>query len=622
MEVIFIAEWGHFLLWGALGLAVMAVLSVLHPQTNIIKLPVLCSLTQFFFLLLSFGCLMLCFYYNDFTLQYVASNSHSQLPWYYKITAVWGAHEGSLLLWVLILSFWQYLLSRDKYLPKQVLFVSSSVFIFLLSLILFSSNPFLRWLPESPAEGLDLNPLLQDPAFILHPPVLYLGYVGFVIPFIITISTLLKPHDFDLNKYLFLMRKWSLLAFAFLTLGIALGSWWAYYELGWGGWWFWDPVENASFMPWLSGLALIHSLLVAKQRPSVITWVMILSIITFGLSILGTFLVRSGIITSVHSFAADAERGLFILAILTLTIGISFILLWLRAKYFIFESKTEKFELNIQVMCLASSVILFMLMMVVLLGTTYPIMAEIIFSENITIGLPYFNKVTMPFFGSLLFLCTIGPYLPFTAKQIKIMLVSLGISILTVIAFFKLNIYLLLGLFLGVWLLAHTLVNALVNFNKQSKKLGMIFAHIGFAISAIGAVVNTQTVLEKELILGINQEVQLGNYQFTLRDIEEKKGPNYTAKRALFSIHDYGQIQTEKRYYPSRQMALSEAGILPGFFKDIYISLGEPIRADTWSVKIIIHPLVRWLWLGAILIALGAGMSFVRLLNKDRKCLA
>jgi cytochrome c-type biogenesis protein CcmF len=615
MDVIFIAEWGHLLLWGALSLAILNMLTQLHPNITILKSASLCSVGQLFFLVLSFCCLVLCFFYNDFTVQYVASNSHSQLPWFYKVTAVWGAHEGSLLLWVFILAFWQYLLSRDNYLPKQVLFVSSVIFIFLLSLVLFSSNPFLRWLPDFPTEGVDLNPLLQDPAFVIHPPVLYLGYVGFVIPFVITISTLLRPKDFDLDKYVYLMRKWSLLAFGFLTLGITLGSWWAYYELGWGGWWFWDPVENASFMPWLSGLALIHSLLVLKNRPNAIVWVMILSIVTFGLSILGTFLVRSGIITSVHSFASDAERGLFILGILVLTIGSAFLLLSIRAKHFIYNHDTN-LKLNAQAMCIGSSVVLFCLMMVVLLGTTYPILAEIIFSENITIGLPYFNKVTLPFFGLLLLLSAIGPYFPYAKKQYGLMAVSFFTSIILAFILFYNNFYLILGLFLGLWLILHTLLNCIVDYKKQIKKIGMMVAHIGFALSAIGTVVNTQTVIEKEIELSLNQQVQVGEYKFQLVSLGDFVGPNYTAKTAVFSVQDHAQIKTEKRYYTRRQMALSESGILPGFLHDIYISLGEPIGLQTWSVKIMIHPLVRWIWLGAILIALGAFISLIRLVTK------
>jgi cytochrome c-type biogenesis protein CcmF len=615
MELIFIAEWGHLLLWAALGLAIVNMLTQFYPHVTVLKSTSLSSLGQLFFLILSFSCLVLCFFYNDFTVQYVASNSHSQLPWYYKITAVWGAHEGSLLLWVFILAFWQYLLSRDNYLPKQVLVVSSVIFIFLLSLVLFSSNPFLRWLPDFPTEGVDLNPLLQDPAFVIHPPVLYLGYVGFVIPFIITISTLLKPKEFDLDKYVYLMRKWSLLAFGFLTLGITLGSWWAYYELGWGGWWFWDPVENASFMPWLSGLALIHSLLVVKNRPSSIIWVMILSIVTFGLSILGTFLVRSGIITSVHSFASDSERGLFILGILVLTIGSAFLLLSIRAKYFIYKNNTN-LQWNAQAMCIGSSVVLFCLMMVVLLGTTYPILAEIIFSENITIGLPYFNKVTLPFFGLLLLFSAIGPYLPYTKKQYGLMGVSFFTSIILAFILFYDNFYLILGLFLGLWLILHTVINCIVDFKKQVKKIGMVVAHIGFGLSAIGTVVNTQTVIEKEVELGLNQQVQVGEYKFQLVSLGDHIGPNYTAKTALFSVQNHAQVKTEKRYYSSRQMALSESGILPGFMHDIYISLGEPIGVQTWSVKIMIHPLVRWIWFGAILIAVGAFLSLMTLLRK------
>jgi cytochrome c-type biogenesis protein CcmF len=614
MELIFIAEWGHLLLWGAFALSILAIVTQLNPHfQGVVNSPVIFSLSQLFFVLLSFVLLMTCFVYNDFTLQYVAANSHTQLPWYYKITAVWGAHEGSLLLWVLILAFWQYWLSRDNYLPKQVLLVSSIIFIALLSLVLFSSNPFLRWLPDSPTEGLDLNPLLQDPAFVIHPPMLYLGYVGFVMPFILTMSTLLNPRNFNLDRYIDLMRKWSLLAFGFLTLGIALGSWWAYYELGWGGWWFWDPVENASFMPWLSGLALIHSLLVVKNRPHVIGWVMILSIVTFGLSILGTFLVRSGIITSVHSFASDPERGLFILGILLLTIGSAFVLLIIQAKHFMVESH-KAFKLNAHAMCIGASVVLFCLMIVILLGTTYPILAEMAFSENVTIGLPYFNKVTLPFFGLLLLFSAVGPYLPFKKKQIALIGLSGILSLVITFLVFKNNIIAGIGLFLGIWLLLNTCLNFIFNFNSQVKKLGMVLAHIGFAIGAIGAVVNTQWITEKEMELSVGQKIQVGKHYFELVSLGDRTGPNFTAKTAVFNISEQdqmSQIRTEKRYYTNRQMALSETGILPGFMQDIYISLGEPIDAQTWSVKIIIHPLVRWLWLGAILIALGAFLSFI-----------
>lgn len=612
MEVIFLAEWAHFLLWGAFGLSALAVLFQARAASSI-QSPILFSMSQLFLVSLSFVGLVFCFVYNDFTLQYVTANSHSQLPWYYKLTAVWGAHEGSLLLWVLILVFWQYWLSRDKYLPRQVLLTSSVITLCLLGLVLFSSNPFLRWLPDSPTEGLDLNPLLQDPAFAIHPPMLYLGYVGFVMPFIITVSSLLNPKEFDLDKYILLMRKWSLLAFGFLTLGIALGSWWAYYELGWGGWWFWDPVENASFMPWLSGLALIHGLLIVRNRPQALGWIMILSIVTFGLSILGTFLVRSGIITSVHSFASDPERGLFLLAILVFTIGMAFVLYCFRAKYFILENKQQVTKFNAQVSTILASVILFCLMTVVLLGTTYPILADILFSENVTIGLPYFNKVTLPFFVLLLCLSAIGPYLPFNKKQYFLMMISAGIALTISLFYFNQNLYTAFGLFLGICLLFNTSLNFISNIKQQSKKIGMVIAHIGFALSAIGAVVNTQTIIEKEVELSLHQSVQVGKYQVELLSLGERAGPNYTAKTALLEIKNHAQIQTEKRYYPNRQMALSETGILPGFMQDIYVSLGEPINTQTWSVKIIIHPLVRWIWLGAIFIALGAFIGFFKL---------
>lgn len=618
MEVIFFAEWAHLLLWGAFGLSALAILLQCWAFSSIPS-PVLFSMGQLFLVSLSFVALVFCFAYNDFTLQYVVANSHSQLPWYYKLTAVWGAHEGSLLLWVLILVFWQYWLSRDKYLPRQVLLISSIITLCLLGLVLFSSNPFLRWLPDSPTEGLDLNPLLQDPAFAIHPPILYLGYVGFVMPFIITISTLLNPKEFNLDRYVLLMRKWSLLAFGFLTLGIALGSWWAYYELGWGGWWFWDPVENASFMPWLSGLALIHGLLIVRSRPQALGWVMILSIVTFGLSILGTFLVRSGIITSVHSFASDPERGLFILGILILTIGMAFVLYSLRAKHFMIESHQKITRFNTQASTILASVTFFCLMAVVLLGTTYPILADILFSENVTIGLPYFNKVTLPFFILLICLSTIGPYLPFGKKQYLLIGVSAAISLSLSFFYFNHSLYSTFGLFLGGCLLLNTSLNLVFNFKQQTKKIGMVIAHIGFAVSTIGAVVNTQTLVEKEIELSLYQTVQVGKYQFELVALGEKTGPNYTAKTALLDVKNHAQIHTEKRYYPNRQMALSETGILPGFMQDIYVSLGEPINAQTWSIKIIIHPLVRWLWLGAILIALGAFISFFKLMFYQNK---
>lgn len=615
MEVIFFAEWGHLLLWCALGLSLLPLFA--YPLIeNQFKTAQLFSLGQLLLVALSFICLIFNFIYDDFTVQYVAANSHSTLPWYYKMTAVWGAHEGSLLLWVLILAFWGYLLSRDKYLPKQVLLMTTLVILALLSLVLFSSNPFLRWLPDSPPEGLDLNPLLQDLAFVIHPPMLYLGYVGFVMPFIITMSTLLSPENFSIEKYVYLMRKWSLLAFGFLTLGIALGSWWAYYELGWGGWWFWDPVENASFMPWLSGLALIHSLYIVKNKPNVIGWVMILAIVTFGLSIFGTFLVRSGIITSVHSFASDPERGLFLLAILAVMIGSAFTLYLIKAKYFVLPSthKMNRFKLNSQTLAIGASVVLFCLMIVVLLGTTYPILAEIIFSENVTIGLPYFNKVTLPFFILLLLLATVGPYLPFKKKQYVIIVFSLLLSVIVALICFSEHFYAGLGLFLGLWLGLNTVLNLFVDYQKQIKKIGMVMAHMGFAIATIGAVVNTQMVIDKEVALSVNEAVKVGGYNIKLLNLGERTGPNYTAKTAIFSIDASREIKTEKRYYTNRQMALSETGILPGLMQDIYISLGEPIDTHTWSVKIIIHPLVRWVWLGAIFIALGAMLSFIKLL--------
>ena len=575
-------------------------------------------------IIISFALLSYCFATNDFTVKYVSMNSNTLLPLQYRLSAVWGAHEGSLLLWIMILSIWIVAFSLfSSSLPKK--FVAwTLIFAGIISLgfilfCIFTSNPFIRQIPP-PANGADLNPLLQDFGLIIHPPMLYMGYVGFAISFCCALASLmLKEYT---NQWAVWAKNWTLLAWSFLTMGIALGSWWAYYELGWGGWWFWDPVENASLMPWLVGTALIHSLNATAKREVFSGWSLLLAISAFGLSLLGTFLVRSGVLTSVHAFATDPARGIFILLFIVIVVGGAFLIYGLKAsqindKGYAFASRESYLLLN--------SVVLSVVTATILLGTLYPLAIDALNLGKISVGPPYFNAVVIPIMAPLMIFLGIAPLTRWhrdnwSATLHKLKLPLLGTAIfsiaLTLMLVKNLTIVAVIGLVLSVWVIATSLTTLLSKDNKISLKrfdgaiLGRTIAHIGFAICVIGITLVSYYESTSHLKMGVGDEAQLSNYNFKFASLDNVKGPNYKGVQAIFEVTNKGQkyqvqIPAEKRFYDTRGMTMTEAGIDAGLLKDIYISLGEEIGTDAWSVRLNIKPFVRFIWLGAILMAIG-----------------
>ena len=596
------------------------------------------SLLVFAFTAISFALLTRCFLQDDFSVAYVARNSNTQLPDYYKISAVWGAHEGSLLLWSLILTLWIVavaLFARrwPQTLHVRTLSVLGMIATGFFAFMLFTSNPFARELPFPPAEGADLNPLLQDIGLIVHPPMLYCGYVGFAVPFAIAIAMLLAGRlDDDWTRR---MRPWVNVAWAFLSIGIALGSWWAYYELGWGGWWFWDPVENASFMPWLAGTALLHTLSASDKRQLFPGWTLLLAILAFSLSLLGTFLVRSGVLTSVHAFASDPTRGLFILGFLTLVVGGSLTLFAWRSPatvtshYPVFSRETG---------LLANSVLLALLLAVVVLGTLYPLIADALSLGKISVGPPYFNRFFFPLMGCLLLVLPLGitlqwqdshgaqPALLWLRKPATLAIIGSPLLLLALAIPF--SALALLGSGLGLWVVTATLHDILHKLRHargiwhgvralRPSYWGMCIAHFGLAVSALGIVFVSLASEQRDLRLAPQQQVDLAGYHIVFEQVESHAGPNFLAQRGLFSVHTGDTtrlLYPEKRQYLASRKVMTEAAIWPGLSRDVYISLGEPLQPDigaasAWSVRVHVKPAVRWIWLGAILMALGAIMA-------------
>jgi cytochrome c-type biogenesis protein CcmF len=578
---------------------------------------------------LAFACLTWSFIDNDFTVSYVASNSNSMLPLMYRISAVWGAHEGSLLLWALILCFWTVavtLFSRN--LPEvfisRVVSVLGLISIGFLLFMLFTSNPFVRFFP-GPEDGADLNPLLQDPGLIIHPPMLYTGYVGFSVAFGFAIAALLGG-DLDI-VWARWSRPWTIVAWSFLTIGIALGSWWAYYELGWGGWWFWDPVENASFMPWLVGTALIHSLAATEKRNVFKNWTVLLAICAFSLSLLGTFLVRSGVITSVHAFATDPTRGVFILVLLGFVIGGSLSLYALRVSKL--QSSNTYALLSRETLLLINSVLLSIATAAVLLGTIYPLIVEALGMGKLSVGMPYFNAVFVPLMVPVAIAIAIGMIARWRSDELirlwhslKLVLIAcLIIGVLLVVMLADLiHLNAVVGVILGLWVIMATVatlrertrnsVNLVVGLKSLPAGYnGMSLAHIGFGFCIIGITITSQYSSEIHSRMGAGDIVELSGYTFTLDTIREVSGPNYQATEGVFSVtkgeKNVTTLNSQKRYYPVAGATMTEAGIAGGLFRDLYISLGEQLEDNDWSVRIYHRPMVRWIWLGALFMAVG-----------------
>lgn len=624
-----IAELGLFsLVWAllvSLMLAIIPWIGLQRKNKALMDAGYLYVFLQFIFISLSYACLTLCFLEDDFTVSYVMNHSSRLLPWFYKLCAVWGGHEGSMLLWVAILSFWMVLVGffsvgLDREMRTRVFvvlaFLSAGFILFLLT----TSNPFLRQFQNLNTLGRDLNPLLQDPGFLFHPPMLYMGYVGFSVAFAFALAALwagkLEAHW---SKWI---RPWILAAWCCLTAGITLGSWWAYRELGWGGWWFWDPVENASFMPWLVGTALLHSLAVTEQRQQSKAWTILLAIMAFSLSLIGTFLVRSGVLTSVHAFAVDPQRGLFILGFLFLVIGGSLLLFLFRSPVLL-AAKSKASLLSRENALLLNNVFLVVIMLTVLLGTVYPLLIEGLGLGKLSVGAPYFNAVFIPLIVPLLILMGIGKHLLWNQdtwstlfrKLRSIAVISLLLPVvLLLLTTPQLHYPPWLGLSLALWVILSTLKAFVQKIKDRGWNAlgqaysGMVLAHVGVAVTVIGISISTAYGVQEEVQISPGQRVNLAGYNLQLINQTPLQGPNYQGTRIQFSLSHGGKVKfiyPEKRWYTLGQMAMTEAAIDVNPFRDIYIALGEPLAGNTWSVRLYYKPLVRWIWTGGFLMLAG-----------------
>ena len=605
-------------LWGA-ARGATALMSLARPA----------ALAQFLMLATAFALLATAFLRNDFSVQYVAQNSNTMLPAIYRFSAVWGGHEGSLLLWGMLLAGWSSavaLFSRNlpQVMVARVIGVMGLVSIGFLIFLLFTSNPFTR-LAMPPANGNDLNPLLQDPGLVMHPPMLYMGYVGFSVAFAFALAALLSGRlDAAWARW---SRPWTIVAWIFMTIGIALGSWWAYYELGWGGWWFWDPVENASFMPWLVGTALLHSLAVAEKRSAFKNWTVLLAIFAFSLSLLGTFLVRSGVLTSVHAFANDPRRGIFILLLLATVVGASLIVYAWRAPQ---VKSTGHFSLlSREAMLLGNNVLLVVTALAVLIGTIYPLALDALHLGKISVGPPYFNSVFVPLVVPIVVLMGVGTLVRWKGDHIARLGRSLRMALIASIALGVILPWLLfdswaplaiLGSVMALWIVAtaaqdlrqrlrgsDTLLEGL---RRQSRSFwGMLSAHLGVAVTLFGITFTSHYSLEHDVRLSPGEHYTLGRYTFDFTGIENVRGPNYDASRGTLVVRKDGRAETvlesEKRNYRAQGMPMTEAGIDPGLTRDLYVALGESLPDGAWAVRLYYKPFVRWIWLGALMMAFG-----------------
>jgi len=647
-----IPELGQFALAIALAIALVQATLPLYGAAR--GLPAFMALArpaaqgQFVFVALAFGALGWSFYVNDFSVLNVATNSNSALPLAYRIAATWGSHEGSLLLWVLMLSGWTLAVSVfSRALPEamlaRILGVMGLVSIGFLAFMLLTSNPFDRLLPAA-ADGRDLNPLLQDPGMVFHPPMLYMGYVGFSVAFAFAIAALLDGRlDATWARW---SRPWTTAAWVFLTLGIALGSFWAYYELGWGGWWFWDPVENASFMPWLVGTALIHSLAVTEKRGLFKGWTVLLAILAFSLSLLGTFLVRSGVLSSVHAFATDPKRGVFILVFLVLVVGGSLALYAWRAQRMTASGGFE--PVSRETFLLANSVLLVVATAAVMLGTLYPLFLDALNLGKISVGPPYFDAVFAPLMAPALLLAGVGPLIGWRrgdpaalARRLRwIAAATLALAVATPFLFGRWGLLTAAGLLLGFWLLGATGFTLVQRLRSQRLStvpaafLGMCLAHAGVGVFVLGVTLVNSYQSERDARLEPGQSVALGGYDFRFDGVRERAGPNYGATQAQITVLRKGEVfrvlHPEKRLYRVQTMPMSEAAIHYGVARHLYVSLGEsvgkPGEPAAWSVRVHVKPFVGWIWLGCLIMALGgvlaAGDRRYRLAPRRREAAA
>ena len=628
-----IPELGHFALILALCVAVvqasLPLLGATFNKPNWIAVAWPAAQAHLLFTLIAFGCLTYAFIVHDFSVAYVAHNSNSALPLIYRISAVWGAHEGSLLLWALTLVIWTNgVLLFSRTLPAsmvaRVISVMGLISIGFLLFMLLTSNPFERLLP-APADGRDLNPLLQDPGLAIHPPMLYMGYVGFAVPFAFAIAAMLSGRlDTAWARW---SRPWTNVAWLFLTLGIALGSWWAYYELGWGGWWFWDPVENASFMPWLVGTALMHSLAVTEKRSAFKAWTVLLAIFAFSLSLLGTFLVRSGVLTSVHAFATDPERGVFILIFLVIVIGGSLALYAWRAPQIRSSGQFQLFSRETAL--LLNNVILVVAAASVLLGTLYPLVLDALGMGKISVGPPYFNSVFIPLTAPLAVLVGFGIMTRWKHDSFErlfgllrwamLAAVILGIAWAAMMPSFK--IAAAVGLVLAVWVVAASVVAFKARLSDKQKLLpalraiprgfyGMTLGHVGLAVFIVGITLTSLYSTEKDVRLAPGESYQMGGYVFQFDGVQQLNGPNYFASSGRVTVTRDGELikvmEPQKRIYLVQRQPMTEAAIDAGLFRDLFVALGEQLdTAGGWSVRLYVKPYIRWIWLGALIMSLG-----------------
>jgi cytochrome c-type biogenesis protein CcmF len=632
-----IPELGHFALMLALCIAlVQAVVPLVGAARNDARLMTLArpaAQGQFVFVALAFGCLAWSFVHNDFSVVNVAANSNSSLPVQYRFAATWGSHEGSLLLWVFMLTLWMTAVSVfSRNLPQpvvaRILAVMALVSAGFLLFLLLTSNPFERMLPGAD-DGRDLNPLLQDPGMVIHPPMLYMGYVGFSVAFAFAIAALLGGQlDATWARW---SRPWTTAAWTFLTVGICLGSAWAYYELGWGGWWFWDPVENASFMPWLVGTALMHSLAVTEKRGGFKIWTVLLAILAFSLSLLGTFLVRSGVLTSVHAFATDPARGVFILAFLVVVVGGSLALFAWRAPR---VGVGGQFALvSRESALLANNVLLVVAAGSVLLGTLYPLFVDALNLGKISVGPPYFEAVFVPLMAPALFLMGVGPLarwklaaLPDLATRLKwAAAVSVVSAVVAPFAMGRWSPMVFFGLLMAVWIAATCVVNVLETVGPLARVhgtgwvralraqprgyWGMLLAHFGVAVFIVGVTMVKAYETELDVRMKPGQVVEVGGHGFRLEGLKRRDGPNYESTVGAVTVLREGRevvrLHPEKRFYPVQQMPMTEADMDSGFTRDLYVSLGERVEDDAWIVRIYHKPFIDWIWGGCFIMAAG-----------------
>lgn len=641
-------EVGSFLLCLALGISLL--LSV-YPLWGAVRqdarlMGLARPLASGLFLCIAGAFLVLvhAFVVNDFTVAYVAANSNTLLPVYYRIAATWGAHEGSLLLWVLLLSSWTLLVAIfSRGMPQdalaRVLAVMGMINLGFLLFIILTSNPFTRTLPDFPIDGRDLNPMLQDIGLIFHPPLLYMGYVGFSVAFAFAIASLMAGRlDTAWARW---SRPWTTAAWVFLTIGIVLGSAWAYYELGWGGWWFWDPVENASFMPWLAGTALMHSLAVTEKRGTFKAWTVLLAITAFSLSLLGTFLVRSGVLVSVHSFASDPARGMFILAFLVIVIGSSLLLYAIKGGQV--RSRVQNETWSRESFLLGNNVLLIAAMLVVLLGTLLPLVHKQLGLGSISVGEPFFNTMFSWLMAPFALMLGIGPLVRWRRDEPQKLWKRLALAMMVTLASAILLPWLLqdrieamtvVGLLMSVWILVltlmelherathrHTFFRGLRHLSRSH--WGMVLGHIGVGVTVIGIAFSTQYSVERDVRMKAGDSIDIHSYHFVFRDVHNLQGPNYSGGVGIIDVSRNGKpeavLHAEKRFYTAARTMMTEAAIDGGFTRDLYAALGEELDNGSWAVRIYYKPFVRWIWFGGVFMAVGGLLCLLDPRYRSRK---